>query len=276
MFRSRLVVLAVAVCFAWPATSIASVDVPVSVFGTFLRVDPTDTAAHTTRIRLADHGIAPGALLLLQAIGDFDNGPGGDEFVTQIAIFSSDSVLLDPTLLTRVSGALDCGRRGGTGPTCPSGLPTNIVEDFYVRGDSTMAIVPPGAAYLFVMPAECYFMDNSDPDADYAIRITTVGTTGVGVGAPRALGLSTPWPNPSSRSARLSFRLPAPSRASVQVFGIDGARVRTLHEGRVEAGEHPLTWDLRDEAGTRVEPGIYFVRLEAGGQALRHRLVVVR
>lgn len=276
MIRSTIVALAAALLLASPTAASASVDVPVSAFGTFLRLDPTDSASLPTRIRLADHGIAPGTLLFMQAIGDFDNGPGGDEFTTQIAIFSSDSVLLDPTLQFRVAGALDCGRRGGTGPTCPSGLTTNLVEDFYVDPDSSVAIVPPGAVYLFVMPAECYFVDNSDPDGDYAIRLTTLGTTDVESSAPAGVALSSPWPNPVANVARLSFRLGSAGAARARVYALDGRTVRTLFDGEAEAGAHDLAWDLRDALGASVSAGVYFVRLDAAGETLRRRVIVTR
>ena len=275
MIRSRFLLL-IAVLILSPFVARASVDVPVSIFGTFLRVDPTDLSAPPTMIRLSTYGIAPGALLRLQARGDYDNGPGGDTFTIQLAIFSKDSALADRSLLQRVTGAIDCGRHGASGLTCPSGLPTDIAQDFYVMPDSTDVIVPPGARFLFVMPAECYFVDNSDPDGDYAVRITTLGMTDVGTGHSAPVALSTPWPNPVSNVARFSFRLAAASHASVQVFAVDGARVRTLHEGAAEAGEHALAWDLCDDAGARVQPGVYFVTLDADGRSLRRRLVVMR
>ncbi|MBI5171225.1 MAG: T9SS type A sorting domain-containing protein [Candidatus Eisenbacteria bacterium] len=275
MSHPRFLLLLVALVLA-PDAARAAVDVPVGIFGTFLRVDPIDTAAPPTMIRLSTYGIAPGALLRLQARGDYDNGPGGDEFTIQLAIFSKDSALADRSLLARVPGAIDCGRHGQSGLTCPSGLPTDIPQDFYVMPDSTDVIVPPGARFLFVMPAECYFVDNTDPDGDYAIRITTLGMTDVEDFPERPLALSAPWPNPVSKAARFSFRLAESSNAAVHVFAVDGARVRALHDGPAEAGEHALTWDLRDETGSRVKPGVYFVRLESRDHTLRRRLVVVR
>ncbi len=274
MFRLPVTAIALLLLGLSHTLAYASVDVPVNIFGTFLRVDPVDTAAPPARIRLADYGIAPGAILHMQALGDFDNGPGGDEFVTQLAVFTSDSILLAPSLQVRLPGALDCGRRGGSGPTCPSGLPTDIVEDFYVDGDSSVAIVPPGATFLWVIPAECYFVDNSDPDHDYAIRLTVLGTADVEEDARRGVALTSPRPNPVAAVARLSFRLSTAGAARANVFALDGRLVRTLYDGDAPAGTHELAWDLRDGRGSRVAAGVYFVRLEAAGVTLRRRVIV--
>jgi len=46
--------------------------------------------------------------------------------------------------------------------------------------------------------------------------------------------------------------------------------------GSMPAGEYRVIWDGRNGAGDRVAPGIYFCRLQAGGDAQTQRLVVVR
>ena len=39
------------------------------------------------------------------------------------------------------------------------------------------------------------------------------------------------------------------------------------------AGSHAVTWDGRDEHGGGAPAGIYFLRLEAAGEALARRVV---
>jgi len=99
----------------------------------------------------------------------------------------------------------------------------------------------------------------------------------VGVGdAPRAIAFRTSGSNPASASTSLDFTLPADAEASLEVFDVTGARVRTLVAGRVAAGAHEKRWDLSDDAGRRVGAGLYLARLTIGGWSSTRRITVVR
>jgi hypothetical protein len=99
----------------------------------------------------------------------------------------------------------------------------------------------------------------------------------VGVGdAPRAIAFRTSGPNPASGSTSFDFTLPADSEASLEVFDVTGARVRSLVAGRVAAGAHEQRWDLSDDAGRRVGTGLYLARLTIGGWSRTCRITVVR
>ena len=54
--------------------------------------------------------------------------------------------------------------------------PTDIPEDFRVASaapnTSVVVQIPLGATHLFIIACDHLFVDNTDPDADYMIRIT--------------------------------------------------------------------------------------------------------
>ncbi|MCZ6816969.1 MAG: HYR domain-containing protein, partial [Planctomycetota bacterium] len=136
-----------------------------------------DSAVDAVPIVLADLGIQPGDLIRLQALGDFDYGPGGDTGLNMIAVFSSSGVLLVENFLNRVPDAIDSGEDYVTQCTFNNCEPTDIPQDFGVaaaNGSFTHAciVVPMGATHLFVGAADSYYRDNSDPDGDYALQIT--------------------------------------------------------------------------------------------------------
>ncbi len=82
-------------------------------------------------------------------------------------------------------------------------------------------------------------------------------------------------PNPASRWASFRFSGPVetPASASIALFDATGRRVRDLATDA--AGES--RWDLRDERGSSVASGVYFLRAERGGKTLAEgRLQVVR
>jgi hypothetical protein len=93
--------------------------------------------------------------------------------------------------------------------------------------------------------------------------------------APASFALAV-TPNPFRQTARVSFSLPRPGAASLSVLDLQGRRVRTLRSGVLASGQQGVTWDGRDEAGARAPSGLYFLRLEAGGETLMRRLARLR
>ena len=84
-------------------------------------------------------------------------------------------------------------------------------------------------------------------------------------------------PNPFGRSTEIRYQVPAGAKAgdmvpvTINVFDIRGRLVKTLVEGLQSPGDHviSLTGDALSNAGS----GIYFYRLETGGQVLTRRLL---
>jgi hypothetical protein len=85
------------------------------------------------------------------------------------------------------------------------------------------------------------------------------------------IALAAPHPNPARRAAQLRFTLPVAGEARLTVHDLAGREVSRLVEGTRAAGEHLVTWETAN-----VAPGVYFVRLSAGGRASSRRMVVIR
>jgi uncharacterized repeat protein (TIGR01451 family) len=82
--------------------------------------------------------------------------------------------------------------------------------------------------------------------------------------APSVYSLATGRPNPFRDRVTIRFDLPVAGHADLAVFDVTGRRVRTVIRGRLDAGRYAPIWDGRDEHGSRVAAGVYFVRLRAG------------
>lgn len=89
---------------------------------------------------------------------------------------------------------------------------------------------------------------------------------------PRATALRAAGPNPFRESASLAFSIARGGPLRWDVFDLAGRRV-VSGSRTVDAGEHVVTWDGRDEAGHRVEPGLYLLRWQADGRTGTARLV---
>lgn len=82
------------------------------------------------------------------------------------------------------------------------------------------------------------------------------------------------FPNPYRIDQETSMRivfLPDPGPDSpyaftVRVFDLEGNLVRTLETGDEVLGDGTAVWDGRDEAGNKIDPGLYFYSVESSGQ----------
>jgi alpha-mannosidase len=84
-----------------------------------------------------------------------------------------------------------------------------------------------------------------------------------------------PWlalhPNPAPRRAprTVTFALPAADRVRLRLYDVHGAVAATLCDARYPAGTHRLAW-----TPAHLVPGVYFLRLEAGGRTTAERCVI--
>jgi len=84
-------------------------------------------------------------------------------------------------------------------------------------------------------------------------------------------------PNPFSSKATIRYQAAKDGTSvSVRVYNLAGQLVKTMASGAVTAGDHSVAWDGRDEQGRMVSAGVYFVRLNIGGQAATARIAVLK
>jgi hypothetical protein len=80
-------------------------------------------------------------------------------------------------------------------------------------------------------------------------------------------------PNPFVRRTEIQFALSRESDARLTIFDVTGRKVRTLVDGRLDAGEHGFWWDGVAEDGRLAAGGVYFYRLEADGVSQTRKMV---
>jgi hypothetical protein len=80
-------------------------------------------------------------------------------------------------------------------------------------------------------------------------------------GRPLAAFLGAPAPNPSREASLVRFSIDRPGWVELTVFDAAGRRVRTVHAGPLQRGEHARAWDGRTDRFTDAAPGVYFVTL---------------
>ena len=81
-------------------------------------------------------------------------------------------------------------------------------------------------------------------------------------------------PNPTSGDCQIQLGAYPPGEVRIEIFDPSGRRVRALDPGTVAGRGGTVRWDGRDERGTRVGRGLYFVRGTTAGRATLARIVV--
>ena len=138
----------------------------------------------------------------------------------------------------------------------------------------------PGGATIDYYLGACDFAGNTgtDPVGAPGAFYTFHRTAGVepGLDKPRTVMLAQSKPNPFTRTAEIRYGLPRECVVSLDVFDMNGRRVRVLASGLQPAGWGTVTWDGRSETGMLAPSGVYFYRLRAGDAVLKRKMLFMR
>lgn len=116
----------------------------------------------------------------------------------------------------------------------------------------------------------------SDP-ADPSSIPSVVGVeTGGAASRPRATRIVSISPNPFNPLTRIRFEVAERSLVAVAVFAADGRLVKRVAQSVVDAGEHEVRWDGRNDRGESVASGVYLVALRAGDRTDSKKAILAR
>jgi len=127
-----------------------------------------------------------------------------------------------------------------------------------------------GRAYAYLVVAQL----SDGGRAEYGPYVVTAR------GEPRPFFLECPVARPyvagRGERFRVRFQIPAPGGPGrLDLIDVAGRRVATLYRGALDPGLHDLAWESPAGNGTRLESGIYFLRLIQGRYRAHERLVIV-
>jgi hypothetical protein len=99
-----------------------------------------------------------------------------------------------------------------------------------------------------------------------------------GVKKAYAFALEPNYPNPTTNGTTIAFSLPVgvSGSYSLEIYDLAGRKVRTLEAGAAAPGRREVVWNLADDAGREVAPGVYLYRLSASCGSSARRMVVTR
>jgi hypothetical protein len=83
-------------------------------------------------------------------------------------------------------------------------------------------------------------------------------------------------PNPSRGTAYIEYTLNSSAPVELDVYSVDGRRVKSLITGQQDPGRYHLVWNGTDERGSPVHSGLYFVRLHVGSAHVTRLMTLIR
>jgi Concanavalin A-like lectin/glucanases superfamily/SdrD B-like domain/FlgD Ig-like domain len=194
-----------------------------------------------------------------------DNANGVDEG-TELRLSNWTVHLAGPKTLDAITDAL--------GNYYFSGLPAGTYTVTQTPPSSWFASYPPALAPATV-GSYTLILDNGEAvdQLNFGRFLPAAGVAGTTTSL--RLAISQIRPNPLAERTTISFTTPTLSTVKFEVLDVSGRLVADLSPGMLAPGPHVLAWDGRAADGTRVRPGIYLVRLQAGSQHVTARLVLV-
>jgi hypothetical protein len=83
-------------------------------------------------------------------------------------------------------------------------------------------------------------------------------------------------PNPFNPETRIQFELSKPSSVKIEIYDVQGQKIRSLVNEEKPAGAYTVTWDGRMDNGESAASGIYFYRLVAGDFRQTRKMALLR
>jgi hypothetical protein len=246
--------------FLWAGISVAGVNsaAEVSLMATAAEADTIEcsvalTSAVRTRVVDLMFELPEGMRYVSWEDGNFFSnalriGPTFHEPTRRLLVALGVRGRQPVTLSSGEIGTLRFLRTGG------DSLGVSLIEAFVVDDEHRKdALVTPGTSIQPTRP----------PD-----RVTPV---------PVRFALQTPRPNPVSPGTVISFEIPSPGAlVDLRIYDVTGRLVRALVNERRAAGYYWEPWDLTNDRGRTVAPGVYFCRMEAGNFRDTKKLVLLR
>ena len=93
---------------------------------------------------------------------------------------------------------------------------------------------------------------------------------------PEVYALADNYPNPFNPETTLKYQLPESADVTLEIYNMLGQVVRTLVNENQSAGRYTLQWDGKSDNRHSLSSGIYFYRIQAGGefQSVKKMLLV--
>jgi glucuronoarabinoxylan endo-1,4-beta-xylanase len=148
-------------------------------------------------------------------------------------------------------------------------------QSFTIKGTVSVSTTP-------VQNASVTFIESGDTSMKFSAITDTSGNYQIGIVTsikstnnylPSKFELEQNYPNPFSNSTSIPYNLNVQSDVKITIFDILGRAIRKFTVGAQGVGSHSIVWNGMNNSGERVATGIYFYRIQAGGDSRVMKMV---
>ena len=93
---------------------------------------------------------------------------------------------------------------------------------------------------------------------------------------PEELSISGNYPNPFNPSTTIRYGIPEPRNVRMTIVNIKGQQIAELVSGWKDMGQHEVVWNGRDDDGSSLSSGIYFVVINDGTNFRTHKVMLLK
>ncbi|MCD4665779.1 MAG: carboxypeptidase regulatory-like domain-containing protein, partial [Bacteroidales bacterium] len=86
----------------------------------------------------------------------------------------------------------------------------------------------------------------------------------------------TNYPNPFNSETTISYSIPLNNIVSIEIYDIQGKKIKTLVNGYQASGNHSVVWNGNDYNGKVVSSGIYYCCLRAGNSLITKKMIITQ
>jgi hypothetical protein len=134
--------------------------------------------------------------------------------------------------------------------------------------DTGMDVTGAAQAYFHVTATDA----NGNEGEEASIAAS--GTSVPGSAVPTTYAFRRKGPNPVRGATTMCFELPVSGQTRLELFDVRGRTLTTLVNEERQVGTYEVNWNCTDARGTKVGPGIYFVRFESGSFRTTSKIIV--
>ncbi len=84
------------------------------------------------------------------------------------------------------------------------------------------------------------------------------------------------YPNPFADACSIEINSTKQTIAKIEVYNLKGQKIKSLHNGRLNEGTNPFTWNGKNDENKSVASGIYIIKLEANGITSNQKTVLIK
>lgn len=131
--------------------------------------------------------------------------------------------------------------------------------------------------YYYYDSLNCYdmfemqfgIMDIQDITLDFWMEMSYSGPLAIAgeIGLqPGQFKLHQAYPNPFNPTTTLKYEMGSAGSVSIDVFDVNGRKIRSLYNGIQIPGQHEIRWDAKDDHGRSMSSGVYLFKVNVNGK----------